>query len=138
MSMARFIVSRWVSDQNILFVAPRAAIAGSFVPCTVAVSVRYPLILMIWIFDHWRIKRWRTVGSLIAPFSRALAMISSSSFSNRRWLVVADEPRSNPSVVIATFQPLLSPPTTLSFGQRAFVKNTSLNSADPSGWTIGR
>ena len=57
---------------------------------------------------------------------------------NRRWLVVADAPRSKPRVVIATFQPLLTPPTTLAAGQRASVKKTSLNSADPSTWVIGR
>ena len=39
---------------------------------------------------------------------------------------------------MATFQPLLTPPTTLSTGQRASVKKTSLNSAEPSGWTMGR
>ena len=38
---------------------------------------------------------------------------------------------------MATFQPLFTPPTTLSFGQRASVKKTSLNSAEPSGWMIG-
>ena len=42
-------------------------------------------------------------------------------------------PRSKPRVVLATFQPLLSPPTTFSFGQRASAKKTSLNSAVPSG-----
>ena len=47
-------------------------------------------------------------------------------------------PRSNASVELATFQPLLTPPTTLSFGQRASVKNTSVNSAVPSGWVIPR
>ena len=52
--------------------------------------------------------------------------------------VVADVPRSKPSVVIATFQPLLTPPTTFSAGQRTSVKKTSLNSAEPSGCTIGR
>ena len=43
-----------------------------------------------------------------------------------------------PSVELATFQPLLTPPTTLSFGQRASVKNTSQNSAVPSGWVMPR
>ena len=52
--------------------------------------------------------------------------------------MVADWPRSKPSVVLVTAQPLLSPPTTLSSGQRASAKNTSLNSAVPSGWVIGR
>ena len=39
---------------------------------------------------------------------------------------------------MATFQPLLTPPTTLSFGQRTLVKKTSLNSAEPSTWVMGR
>ena len=47
-------------------------------------------------------------------------------------------PRSNARVELATFQPLLTPPTTLSFGQRASVKNTSQNSAVPSGWVMPR
>ena len=59
------------------------------------------------------------------PFSRALAVMISSSFSKRRSPVVADVPRSKPRVVMATFQPLLTPPTTLSFGQRALSKKTS-------------
>ena len=47
-------------------------------------------------------------------------------------------PRSWASVVLATTQPLFTPPTTLSSGQRASSKKTSLNSAVPSGWVIGR
>ena len=47
-------------------------------------------------------------------------------------------PRSKPSVVLATSQPLLTPPTTLSLGQRALSKKTSLNSDVPSGCVIGR
>ena len=47
-------------------------------------------------------------------------------------------PRSWASVVLATTQPLLRPPTTLSFGQRALSKKTSLNSAVPSGWVMPR
>ena len=39
---------------------------------------------------------------------------------------------------MATFQPLLTPPTTLSFGQRASVKKTSANSAAPSICWMGR
>ena len=52
--------------------------------------------------------------------------------------MVADEPRSKPSVVMATFQPLFTPPTTFSFGHRAFVKKISLKSALPSTWAMGR
>ena len=137
--MASSMVSRWVSDQNILLVAPSALTPGSPPPPRTPVRVRRPLIRMIWILDHWRARRWRTVGSVDGPVGPVdVAMISSSSFSKRRWPVVADVPRSNPSVVIATFQPLLTPPTTLASGQRASVKKTSLNSADPSTWTMGR
>ena len=52
--------------------------------------------------------------------------------------MVAEVPRSNPSVVMATFHPLFTPPITLSFGQRTLVKKTSLNSAEPSICSIGR
>jgi len=52
--------------------------------------------------------------------------------------VVADVPRSKPSVVIATFQPSLTPPTTLATGQWASVKKTSQNSPPPSGCTMRR
>ena len=39
---------------------------------------------------------------------------------------------------MATFHPLFSPPTTFGRGQRAPVKNTSLNSAEPSICRMGR
>jgi hypothetical protein len=39
---------------------------------------------------------------------------------------------------MATAQPLFSPPTTFSFGQRALEKKTSLNSLDPSTCSMGR
>ena len=39
---------------------------------------------------------------------------------------------------MATFQPLSTPPTTFSFGQRASVKKTSLKSALPSTCAMGR
>ena len=64
--------------------------------------------------------------------------MNSHSFKNRRYPVVEEDPRSKPSVVIATFQPLFTPPITLAFGQRALVKKTSLNSAVPSTWVMGR
>ena len=77
-------------------------------------------------------------GSEDFPFSFAAAMMVSSSRRNRRWPVVAEEPRSNPRVVMATFHPLCSPPTTLALGHRTLVKNTSLKSALPSTWAMGR
>jgi hypothetical protein len=39
---------------------------------------------------------------------------------------------------MATFHPLLTPPTTLSLGHLASVKNTSQNSAEPSTCSMGR
>ena len=39
---------------------------------------------------------------------------------------------------MATFHPLLTPPTTFSLGQRALVKKISLKSALPSTWAMGR
>ena len=77
-------------------------------------------------------------GSPVRPFWRATSRIWSNSFWNRRCPVVAEVPRSKPSVVMATFHPLLTPPTTLSLGQRTLVKKTSLNSADPSICSMGR
>lgn len=61
-----------------------------------------------------------------------------SSFSNRWWLMLEDTPRSKPSVVIATVQPLPRPPTTAPAGARASVKKTSLNPAAPSSCSMGR
>ena len=51
MSSASSIAALWVSDQNILLVAPSAATPMSRLPVTVAVSERRPLIRMIWIFE---------------------------------------------------------------------------------------
>ena len=77
-------------------------------------------------------------GSSARPRSRAAAISRLNSSSKRRYPVVALLPASNASVELATFQPLLTPPTTLSFGQRASSKNTSQNSAVPSGWVMPR
>ncbi len=110
----------------------------SRLPVSAAVSERHPFTFMICTRAQAFIRRWRTDGSSILPFSFAISMIASSSRSNRRYDVVAEDPRSKPSVVFATFHPLLTPPTTLSFGQRALSKKTSLNSDEPSGCVIGR
>ena len=56
----------------------------------------------------------------------------------RSGTVAAASPRSKPSSVMATAQPLFTPPTTFSFGQTASVKNTSLNSESPEIILIGR
>ena len=93
---------------------------------------------MILTLDQAVARRWRISGSSAFPFFLAAAMMVSSSRRKRRWPVVADEPRSKPRVVMATFQPLLTPPTTFSFGQRALVKKISLKSALPSTWAMGR
>jgi hypothetical protein len=42
------------------------------------------------------------------------------------------------SVVIATFQPLPTPPTTSAVPTRAPSRNSSLNSASPVIWRSGR
>ena len=65
MSMARFMTSRWYSDQNILCVAPSAA--AWWVPLRASVSERYPLICMIFTFDQARARPWRTSGSVRGP-----------------------------------------------------------------------
>ena len=62
------------------------------------------------------------IGSSATPRSCASAMSRSSSAWNRIGTVAAASPRSNPRRVIATAQPLLTPPTTSSFGQVASVK----------------
>ena len=56
----------------------------------------------------------------------------------RSGIVAAASPRSKPSSVIATAQPLLIPPTTFSFDATASVKKVSLNSESPDIILIGR
>ena len=51
---------------------------------------------------------------------------------------MARPPRSWPSVVIATRQPLLSPPMTLNSGARTASMKSSQNSAAPDICLIGR
>jgi hypothetical protein len=52
--------------------------------------------------------------------------------------VVALPPRSLPSVVIVTRQPLCRPPITLATGARASVMNVSVKPLRPVIWRIGR
>ena len=52
--------------------------------------------------------------------------------------VVALPPRSLPSVVIVTRQPLCRPPITLNSGARASVMNVSVKLLLPVVWRIGR
>ena len=73
---------------------------------------------MICTFDQHHASRWRMIGSSATPRSRARAMRRSSSAWKRMGMVAADSPRSKPSSVMATAHPLLTPPTTSSFGQR--------------------
>ena len=86
---------------------------------------------MILIFDQDRASRWRISGSLVCAAARVAVGedLRRTPCWNRRCPVVAEVPRSKPSVVMATFHPLFTPPTTFSLGQRALVKKTSLNSA---------
>ena len=102
---------------------------GPSCSASVADRLRRPLTRMIWTLAVAAARRWRMTGSSILPFSRAVSMMrpARSRTAGTRWWPTV--PRSKPRVVMATFQPLLTPPTTLSFGQRASVKKTSLNSA---------
>ena len=124
------------SDQNILLQAPSLAVVC--VPLSASVRVRQPLICMILMFDHDRARRWRTSGSRSAPGRLGGLEDLVELLWKRRCPVVAEVPRSKPSVVMATFHPLLTPPMTLSLGQRTLVKKTSLNSAEPSICSMGR
>ena len=49
-SSASSIAALCISDQNILFVAPSAAVPKSFVPLSAEVRLRSPLMRRIWIF----------------------------------------------------------------------------------------
>jgi hypothetical protein len=82
---------------------------------------------------------WRRIcGSFCMPRS----LISAISCARSRETATAAPPpspaRSFISVVIATIQPLPSPPTRFSSGMKASWKKTSLNSASPVIWTSGR
>ncbi len=72
------------------------------------------------------------------PWARASSVISVSSRSNAICWPRVSTPRSNASVPIATAQPLPGSPTHSEAGVRAPSKNTSLNSAVPVIWRIGR
>ncbi len=134
--MASSIVSWCASDQNILLQAPER---GRRVRAVERVGQR-PVPVDLHDLDL----RPRPGQPLAGQsdrghgrFARASSRISSNSFWKRRCPVVDDVPRSNPSVVMATFHPLFTPPMTLSLGQRTLVKKTSLNSAEPSICSIG-
>ena len=87
--------------------------------------------------------RWRKTGSSAAvpPLTRVSA---ASALSRLRLLEIwAIAPKASParsfiSVVIATVQPLPTPPTTFASGIRASSMKTSLNSPSPVIWTSGR
>ena len=75
--------------------------------------------------------RWRITGSSVTPRSRASC---ASSPSAMRMPAAAEAPRPARScinVVMATIQPLPTPPTTFSSGMRASSMKSSLNSASP-------
>ena len=82
--------------------------------------------------------RCRTIGSSASPRSCAYATTLRYSSAKRSCWARNAVPRSNPSVAITTFQPWPIGPTTMSAGVRASEKNTSLNSAVPVIWVIGR
>ena len=80
---------------------------------------------------------WRTIGSLSTPRSLASSISWPSAI-----FIVAAAPAPRParsfiSVVMATPQPLPSPPITLASGMRASSMNSSLNSASPVIWCSG-
>ena len=77
-------------------------------------------------------------GSFEAPVSRARSISSRSAICTLTCSANASPARSCISVVIATDQPLFSPPTMFSSGIRASSMNSSLNSASPVIWRSGR
>jgi hypothetical protein len=77
-------------------------------------------------------------GSSTAPFFLASSMIQPSSRSKHICWPSVSAPRSKARVPIATFQPSPGWPTMQSAGVRAPSKNTSLNSAVPVIWVMGR
>ena len=118
-------------------VAPSAAIGGVVLPASCADNVRSPLMRRIWICAV--VARRDAGGRVASPTavrSRPRRRAGRTPRRSGGTRSVADWPRSNASVELATFQPLLTPPTTLSAGHRASVKNTSQNSAVPSGWVM--
>ena len=81
---------------------------------------------------------WRITGSPVTPRSRASSLSSSSAFRMAAAAAAPSPARSCISVVIATAQPLPTPPTTFSSGIRASSMKSSLNSASPVIWRSGR
>ena len=81
---------------------------------------------------------WRTSGSSCVPCLRTSSTSRQNCFSYCTCWVVALPPRSLPSVVIVTRQPLCSPPMTLNSGARASVMNVSVKPLVPVIWRIGR
>ena len=87
--------------------------------------------------------RWRKTGSSAAvpPLTRVSAASELRRLSV--FAICAIAPKARParsfiSVVIATVQPLPTPPTTLASGIRASSMKISLNSPSPVIWTSGR
>ena len=79
--------------------------------------------------------RCRINGSVV-PFNSSASSLSAT--CTRACSANASPARSCINVVMATRQPLSTPPTTFSTGIRASSMNSSLNSASPVIWTSGR
>ena len=77
-------------------------------------------------------------GSSSAPRSRASCLSSSSAIRTPAAEAAPSPARSFMSVVIATAQPLPTPPTTFSSGIRASSMKSSLNSGSLVIWCSGR
>jgi hypothetical protein len=77
-------------------------------------------------------------GSPSTPRSRASALRFSSTTRVPAAATAPRPARSCMSVVMATIQPLPTPPTTFSSGIRASSMKSSLNSASPVIWRSGR
>ena len=86
--------------------------------------------------------RWRKTGSSAAVPPLTLVSAARAPRRLRLLAIWAIAPKARParsfiSVVIATDQPLPTPPTMFSSGIRASLMKTSLNSPSPVIWTSG-
>ena len=81
---------------------------------------------------------WRITGSSSTPRSCASSISSPSAIFTLAAAAAPRPARSCISVVMATPQPLPTPPTTFSSGMRASSMKSSLNSASPVIWCSGR
>jgi hypothetical protein len=105
-------------------------------PCTESLSARMPDQRTIDALMARPAIFCRTSGSSVAPRSRAAAMTPSSAWSKR--MLPAMPVRSFTRALETISHPCPSAPSRLATGTRTSLMNTSLNSALPSIWRIGR